>query len=84
MLFSEGILVQFIGLLEFANASDTTQLADANTQFGFKLLDELRKQSEDKDIFISPLSISLALAMAYNGAEGETKGAMAETLVAVP
>jgi len=70
----------FIGLLEFANASDTAQLADANTQFGFKLLGELRKQNEDKDIFISPLSISLALAMAYNGAEGETKRAMVETL----
>ncbi len=39
-------------------------------------------QTEDKDtnIFISPISISMALAMLYNGAESHTKEAIAEAL----
>lgn len=34
----------------------------------------------DENVFISPLSISLALSIVYNGAAGETAEAMAETL----
>ena len=52
----------------------------ANTQFGFKLFDEIRKTEQDKNIFISPLSVSLALAMTLNGAAGETEQAMTNTL----
>ena len=52
----------------------------ANTQFGFNLFDEIRKTEQDKNIFISPLSISIALAMTLNGASGETQQAMANTL----
>lgn len=59
---------------------DTTELVSANTRFGFKLLAEVYKQDAGKNIFISPLSISIALSMTYNGAAGETQQAMAETL----
>lgn len=52
----------------------------ANTQFGFNLFDEIRKTEQDKNIFISPLSVSLALAMTRNGAAGETEQAMTDTL----
>ena len=52
----------------------------ANTQFGFNLFDDIRKTEQDKNIFISPLSISIALAMTLNGASGETEQAMANTL----
>lgn len=52
----------------------------ANTQFGFNLFDEIRKTEQDKNIFISPLSVSLALAMTLNGAAGETEQAMTDTL----
>ena len=52
----------------------------ANTQFGFNLFDEIRKTEQDKNIFISPLSISIALAMTLNGASDETEQAMANTL----
>lgn len=52
----------------------------ANTQFGFNLFDEIRKTEQDKNIFISPLSVSLALAMTLNGAAGETEQAMTNTL----
>ena len=52
----------------------------ANTKFGFNLFDEIRKTEQGKNIFISPLSISTALAMALNGASGETEQAMTNTL----
>lgn len=55
-----------------------SKLIAANTKFGFKLFSEILKQ--DKNIFISPVSVALALAMTYNGASGETQQAMAKTL----
>jgi len=55
-------------------------LVDGNTEFSFKIFKKLVLEDKDKNVFISPLSISTALAMAYNGAEGETKKAMAEAV----
>ena len=55
-------------------------LLDGNTEFSFKIFRELVTEDKDENIFISPLSISTALAMTYNGAEGETKEEMAEAL----
>ena len=52
----------------------------ANTEFGFHLFDEIRKTEQSQNIFISPLSISVALAMTLNGAAGETEQAMTDTL----
>ena len=57
-----------------------TNVVTANTQFGFDLFNELRTIEQNKNIFISPLSISIALAMTLNGASGETEQAMANTL----
>ncbi len=56
------------------------KLIAANTKFGLKLFSEILKQDSSKNIFISPASVALALAMTYNGASGETKQAMAKTL----
>ena len=55
-------------------------LSTANAKFAFKLLTELYNQAPGTNIFISPLSISIALTMTYNGAVGETQRAMAKTL----
>jgi len=55
-------------------------LVRANTKFALSLFRELVAEDMDKDIFISPLSISMALAMLYSGSEGATKDAMAKTL----
>ena len=52
----------------------------ANTKFGFSLFNEIRKTEQDKNIFISPFSVSVALAMTLNGAAGETEQAMTNTL----
>ena len=37
-------------------------------------------ETDDESVFISPISIALALGMAYNGAAGETETAMAKAL----
>ncbi len=56
------------------------KLVAANTSFGFNLFSELNKQDPGQNIFISPASVAMALAMTYNGADGGTKEAMAKTL----
>ena len=57
-----------------------TEIIDANTQFGFNLFNEIRKTENDTNIFISPFSVSVALAMTLNGASGETEASMTDTL----
>src|SRR6185295_12032323 len=52
----------------------------ANTRFAFKLYREIAGHENGKNVFISPASIALALAMTYNGAAGETRHAMAAAL----
>ncbi|RPH89289.1 MAG: serpin family protein, partial [Calditrichaeota bacterium] len=51
----------------------------SSTDFGFDLLAEL-EQDNQENLFISPLSISMALAMTLNGASGETAAEMIKTL----
>lgn len=48
-------------------------------QFGFSLYHRLA--GPQKNTLISPVSIGLALSMAYNGAAGDTRAAMAEALL---
>ena len=67
-------------VLETVDDPDVSSVASANTRFGFKLLQDLRERDSGANIFISPLSISIALTMTYNGAVGETEHAMAEVL----
>jgi len=59
----------------------TARLIDAENQFGFELYRHVfASETEYENIMVSPLSVSLALAMTYNGANGETKTAMKKTL----
>lgn len=58
----------------------TDKLIAANHKFGFQLFAELLKQQPNQNIFISPLSISIALSMLYNGAVGQTQAEMAIAL----
>jgi serpin B len=55
-------------------------LIDANTRFAFNIFKRLVIEDKDQNIFISPLSILLALAMTYNGAAEETSLAMADAM----
>ncbi len=56
------------------------QVIRANNSFGFDALRQISKAEPGKNIFISPVSLSLALAMTYNGTDGETSKAMAKAL----
>ncbi|HWP55922.1 MAG TPA: serpin family protein [Pyrinomonadaceae bacterium] len=56
------------------------RLIAATSRFSFKLYNQLLKQGTSKNRFVSPSSVLLALAMTYNGAEGETRQAMARAL----
>jgi len=58
--------------------ADLTKLVEGNTGFAFDLYRAL--SAGDGNLFYSPYSISLALAMTYAGARGETEQQMAETL----
>lgn len=56
------------------------QLVASDNKFGLKLFQEVAADDRDKNVFISPLSVSMALGMVLNGADGETKAAMQQTL----
>ncbi|MFC1947748.1 serpin family protein [Chloroflexota bacterium] len=60
------------------SSADETTLVDGNTAFALNLFQALK--NEDGNVFYSPHSISLALAMTYAGARGETASQMADTL----
>ena len=62
-----------------ATTEERAELVDGNSAFAFDLYHALR-ESSDGNLFYSPYSISLALAMTYAGARGETERQMADTL----
>jgi len=64
---------------ELADSIDRS-LVDANTRFAFNIFNGLANEDSGQNIFISPLSILLALAMTYNGAIGETNLAMSDAM----
>jgi serpin B len=64
------------------SAADMAALVNGNSEFAFNLYQTLKK--EDGNIFYSPYSISLALAMTYGGARGETAKQIADTLHYLP
>ncbi len=55
-------------------------IVESDNSFGLKLFQKIIEAEQDKNIFISPLSVSMALGMTLNGANGETKQAMQQTL----
>lgn len=55
-------------------------LVEADNTFGLDIFQKIRTESNKENTMISPLSISVALAMTYNGADGETKTEMEKTL----
>ena len=55
-------------------------LVSLNTDFALKIFKELSNEDKNTNVFISPISISLAAAMAYNGAKNSTQQEIAETL----
>ncbi|WP_296557200.1 serpin family protein [uncultured Acetobacterium sp.] len=62
---------------EVLNAFDADMVEKSN-DFGFNLYKNLALENEN--MMISPVSVSLAMEMAYNGAAGATREAMAKAL----
>lgn len=57
------------------------QLVQADNAFAFSLFREINRQEEEgRNVFVSPLSVAMALGMTYNGAAAATRDAMAEAL----
>ena len=88
-------LLCFIGVLfiscsdEMASPKDKSirqlteiekHLVESDNNFGLELFKKIIDVEKDKNIFISPLSISMALGMTLNGAAGSTQDAMQTTL----
>jgi len=55
-------------------------LIEADNAFGIEMFQKIRKTSNEENIMISPLSISVAFAMAYNGADKDTKTEMEQAM----
>jgi serine protease inhibitor len=55
-------------------------LVQSDNKFGLRLFGQIITEEKEENIFISPLSVSMALGMTYNGADGETQKAMQRTL----
>lgn len=93
-VFNCGLLLCLcIGLLQCGTRSAPTNhrvsrdltaaeksIVDSDNRFGLKLFSQIIEEEKDKNVFISPLSVSMALGMTYNGANGETQEAMQKTL----
>ena len=55
-------------------------LVAATNGFAMDLFDRLRDDDETANLFVSPISISIALAMTYAGARGRTREEMGDVL----
>ena len=60
--------------------ADLDALVEGNATFAFELYRLLTEREGNENLFYSPYSISLALAMTYVGARGETQVEMADVL----
>jgi serpin B len=60
-----------------ANGKHWPDVVNANNQFALDFYRDLNAKEKGKNIFVSPYSISTALAMAFEGSSGNTRNQMA-------
>ncbi|MEN8157816.1 MAG: serpin family protein, partial [Bacteroidota bacterium] len=58
----------------------SAEIIEADQAFGFELFQQVFLNSEEENLMISPLSVSYALGMTYNGATGTTLDAFNDVL----
>ncbi|MGH7545672.1 MAG: serpin family protein [Gemmatimonadota bacterium] len=61
-------------------SGDEASVVSASNAFGFRLLAHVASAQPDSNVFLSPLSASMALAMTLNGAAAETFDSMRSVL----
>lgn len=61
---------------------DSEKLSEIQSNFSVALYKLLATENSGKNVFFSPVSISIALAMTYAGSDGETKQQMERVLFA--
>lgn len=70
--------------IEKAQTMELTQVqktkASQDNNFAFELMKQTMANTDESNVFISPLSVSIALGMTWNGAVGNTKTEMEKTL----
>ena len=70
--------------IEKAQTMELTQVqktkASQDNDFAFELMKQTLANTDESNVFISPLSVSIALGMTWNGAVGNTKTEMEKTL----
>ncbi|MGA2297519.1 MAG: serpin family protein [FCB group bacterium] len=59
---------------------DEKHIVSSGNNFGLNLFQEVNREEGDKNIVLSPLSVSMALGMTVNGAAGSTRDSMLNTL----
>ena len=92
--FSKALVASLIAIIVFSNLALSHGLANneqpaktvderltaATSRFAFKLYEQILKRRKGENTFVSPASAMMALAMTYNGSDGETRKAMARAL----
>jgi serine protease inhibitor len=58
----------------------SAEIVEADLNFGFELFREINERTAEPNLMISPMSVSYALGMAYNGAGTETFEAFRQVL----
>ncbi|HTY37844.1 MAG TPA: serpin family protein, partial [Bacteroidota bacterium] len=86
------ILLVTLGCRDLGTASDPQQggsrpltsiersLVSSGNTFGFALFNSVNRTESGRNLFISPVSVSLAFGMTLNGARGATRDSIARTL----
>lgn len=65
---------------EIVLSMNMKNMVSSDNQFGIEIFKQMLNAEQGNNLMISPLSISQALLMTYNGADGDTKKAFDETL----
>lgn len=78
VLFLTVVAITAVGTV--LSAVEKATVVEGNNAFAVKLYQNLAAANSGKNVFLSPYSISTALAMTYAGARGETEKQMAQAL----
>lgn len=77
---SQTLTAGFYFLIKKIIPGKMKEIVRPGLEFGFRLFAEVSRKESERNILISPLSVSLALSIVYNGARGKTRQAIAKTL----